>query len=37
MAEAEADAGDVRDDAPNPMVLMGDILEKLKILQCSFG
>ena len=33
MAEAEADAGDVRDDAPNPMVLMGDILEKLKILQ----
>jgi hypothetical protein len=32
MAEEGGDAGEVRDDAPNPMVLMGDILDKLKIL-----
>lgn len=33
MAEAEAgEAGDAREDAPNPMALMGDILDKLKIL-----
>jgi hypothetical protein len=33
MGDAEGgDAGEVREDAPNPMVLMGDILDKLKIL-----
>lgn len=34
MAEAAeaGDAGDAREDAPNPMALMGDILDKLKIL-----
>lgn len=31
--EAASAGGDVNDNAPNPMVLMGDILEKLKILR----
>jgi hypothetical protein len=32
MAEEGGGDGDVREDAPNPVSLMGDILDKLKIL-----
>jgi len=32
MADAEGGDGGIPDDSPNPMVLMGDILDKLKIL-----
>ena len=32
MADEGGDGVEVRDDAPNPMVLMTDVVDKLKIL-----